>query len=105
MKSNFTEKINMYIHCSFKNIIVCKWNNRYPKPIEDIFANAITTNGQELESMDLQIIFNFDLFYKEGLKFLVEDEGGLIILFLFSWNFKTIDFTNFLKINTFHSQN
>ena len=88
----------MYIHCSFKNIFVCKWNNRYPKPIEDIFANAITTNGQELESMDLQIIFNFDLFYKEGLKFLVEDEGGLIILFLFSWNFKTIDFTNFLKI-------
>ena len=55
---------------------------RYPKPIEDILANAITTNGQELESMDLQIIFNFELFYKEGMKFLVEDEGDLICTFV-----------------------
>ena len=61
------------------------WNNRYPKPIEDIFANAITTNGQELESMDLQIIFNFELFNKEGMKFLVEDEGDIICTFVKYW--------------------
>ena len=40
---------------------------KYPQAIEEIFNSGITTNGQDLDSVGLQIIFNFDFFFKEGL--------------------------------------
>ena len=39
---------------------------RHPEAIEDFLNECISTNGQELDSDELQIIFNFELFFKEG---------------------------------------
>ena len=47
---------------------------RYPTAIEEMFQNGITTNGQDLDSMDLQIIFNFELFFKEGLEYEISND-------------------------------
>ena len=35
--------------------------------VEEIMNLGIQTNGQELDSTDLQIIFNFESFFYEGL--------------------------------------
>ena len=39
---------------------------RHPEAIEEFLNECISTNGQELDSDELQIIFNFELFFKEG---------------------------------------
>ena len=39
---------------------------RHPEAIEDFLNECISTNGQELDSDELQIIFNFELFFKQG---------------------------------------
>ena len=39
----------------------------HPQAIEEILNLGISTNGQELDSTDLQIIFNFEFFFHEGL--------------------------------------
>ena len=41
---------------------------RNPQAVEEIMDNAITTNGQELDSSELEIIFDFELFFKQGLR-------------------------------------
>ena len=41
---------------------------RYPQAICEIFNNGIKTNDQELDSVDLQIIFDFEFFFKEGFE-------------------------------------
>ena len=41
---------------------------RYPQAIEEVFNFGIVTNDQELDSVDLQIIFDFEFFFKEGCK-------------------------------------
>ena len=41
---------------------------RFPTAIEELFLKGITTNGQELDSMDLQLIYNFEIFFKEGFE-------------------------------------
>ena len=41
---------------------------RNPQAVEELFNHGISTNGQELDSVDLQIYFDFDIFFKEGLK-------------------------------------
>ena len=53
---------------------------RNPEIVTQIMDNAIYTNGQELDSTELTIIFDFELFFRQGLK--VQDElkrqrGGL----------------------------
>ena len=40
---------------------------KYPQAIEELFDHGITTNGQDLDAVGLQLIFNFDFFFKEGL--------------------------------------
>ena len=40
----------------------------HPQAVEEIMNTGIETNGQELDSVDLQIIFNFEVFFREGLK-------------------------------------
>ena len=40
---------------------------KYPQAIEELFDHGITTNGQDLGAVGLQLIFNFDFFFKEGL--------------------------------------
>ena len=48
---------------------------RHPEAIEEFLNECISTNGQELDSDGLEIIFNFDLFFKEGLsKFYLKDD-------------------------------
>ena len=37
---------------------------RYPQAIEEVFNFGISTNDQELDSVDLQIIFDFEFFFK-----------------------------------------
>ena len=37
----------------------------HPQAVEDIMNTGIETNGQELDSADLQIIFNFEVFFQE----------------------------------------
>ena len=39
----------------------------HPLCVEEIMNLGIQTNGQELDSTDLQIIFNFESFFYEGL--------------------------------------
>ena len=41
---------------------------RYPQAIEEVFNFGIVTNDQELDSVDLQIIFDFEFFFKEGFQ-------------------------------------
>ena len=40
----------------------------HPQAVEEIVDLGILTNGQELDSSDLQIIFNFEMFFHEGAK-------------------------------------
>ena len=39
----------------------------HPLCVEEIMNLGVQTNGQELDSTDLQIIFNFESFFYEGL--------------------------------------
>ena len=39
---------------------------RNPPAVEELLNLGIETNGQELDSADLQIIFNFEIFFHEG---------------------------------------
>ena len=39
----------------------------HPQAVEEILNLGISTNGQELDSTDLQVIFNFEIFFHEGL--------------------------------------
>ena len=41
---------------------------RNPQAVEELLNHGITTNGQELDSVNLQICFDFDIFFKEGMK-------------------------------------
>ena len=41
---------------------------RYPQAIDEVFNFGIVTNDQELDSVDLQIIFDFEFFFKEGFQ-------------------------------------
>ena len=47
----------------------------HPQAVEEIMNAGIETNGQDLDSSDLHIIFNFELFFREGLDFEVPDIG------------------------------
>ena len=40
----------------------------HPQAVEEIMNAGIETNGQELDSSDLEIIFNFEIFFREGLR-------------------------------------
>ena len=41
---------------------------RNPQIVQEIMDNAVYTNGQELDSTELTIIFDFELFFRQGLK-------------------------------------
>ena len=45
---------------------------RNPPAVEELLNLGIETNGQELDSADLQIIFNFEIFFHEGKLGLME---------------------------------
>ena len=59
MKSNDKDE---HFTCSTIDVFL----ERHPEAIEDFLNECISTNGQELDSDELQIIFNFELFFKEG---------------------------------------
>ena len=40
----------------------------HPQAVEEIVDLGILTNGQELDSSNLQIIFNFEMYFHEGAK-------------------------------------
>lgn len=40
---------------------------RHPQAAEEILNNGVETNGQDLDSGDLQIIYNYEVFFREGL--------------------------------------
>ena len=40
---------------------------RHPQAVEGIMNAGIETNGQELDSEDLKIFFNFEVFLQEGI--------------------------------------
>ena len=40
---------------------------RHPQAVEEMMNAGIETNGQELDSGFLKIIFNFEIFFREGL--------------------------------------
>ena len=46
---------------------------RHPQAVGDIMSNGVETNGQELDSGDLQIVYNFEVFFREGLDQAVDD--------------------------------
>ena len=41
---------------------------RHPQAVEEMMNSGIETNGQELDSGFLKIIFNFEIFFREGLE-------------------------------------
>ena len=41
--------------------------SKQPGAVEEILNSCISTNGQELDSTELQIIYTLDVFFKEGL--------------------------------------
>ena len=47
--------------------VMDKLLENHPLCVEEIMNLGIQTNGQELDSTDLQIIFNFESFFYEGL--------------------------------------
>ena len=47
--------------------VLDKLLENHPLAVEEIMNLGIQTNGQELDSTDLQIIFNFESFFHEGL--------------------------------------
>ena len=51
---------------------------RNPQAVEEIMDSAITTNGQELDSSELEIIFDFELFFRQGLERKTNEEEYLI---------------------------
>ena len=51
-----------------RHSVLDNYLERNPQAVEELFNHGISTNGQELDSVDLQICFDFDIFYKEGLK-------------------------------------
>ena len=66
-KRKFVHKESEYKdnpRCSVMDVFLRK----YPNAVHEIFQRGITTNGQDLQSMDLQIIFNFEFFFKEGFE-------------------------------------
>ena len=48
--------------------VIDKLLDTNPQAVEEIVNLGILTNGQELDSPDLQIIFNFEMFFHEGAK-------------------------------------
>ena len=49
---------------------------KYPQAVEELFDHGITTNGQDLDAVGLQLIFNFDFFFKEGLMEKFKDDDS-----------------------------
>ena len=48
--------------------VIDKLLDTHPQAIEEIVNLGVLTNGQELDSPDLQLIFNFEMFFHEGAK-------------------------------------
>ena len=53
--------------CHPKHTVFDVMIQRNPHAVEEIMDNAISTNGQELDSSELEIIFDFELFFRQGL--------------------------------------
>ena len=60
MKSNDKDE---HLTCSTIDVFL----ERHPEAIEDFLNECISTNGQELDSDELQIIFNFELFFNSSI--------------------------------------
>ena len=54
--------------------------SKQPGAVEEILNSCISTNGQELDSTELQIIYTLDVFFKEGLMISGEEEESSNIL-------------------------
>jgi hypothetical protein len=41
---------------------------RHPSAVEELLNSYVKTNGQDMDSSDFELIYNFEIFFKEGLQ-------------------------------------